>query len=172
VKRVLVDLNVVLDVALRRPAHFEASAALCLAIEAQKAVGFFSAHAFPTFYYVARKHAGQTRAMQLVVNLARVFRVASINDDVIARSLTLGLPDYEDAVTAAAAEAARCELIVTRDPRGFAASPVTAVPPELGLAIFESEVHEPIAVDHAAAPVRRRRRRSHADERLTAASRR
>jgi len=171
VKRILVDLNVVLDVALRRPAHSEASKAFCLAIEARRAIGFLSAHAFPTFYYVARKDAGQSRALQLVANLARVFRVAAIDDGVIARSLTLGLADYEDAVTAAAAQAAHCELIVTRDPRGFAAAPVKAVSPELALASFASEVHEPIE-PYDAAPVRRRRRRSHAGRRSTAASRR
>ena len=168
-KRILVDLNVVLDVALRRPAHFEASRAFCLAIEARRAIGFLSAHAFPTFYYVARKNAGEVRALQLVANLARVFRVASIDDAVVARSLTLGLPDYEDAVTAAAAEASHCELIVTRDPRGFAASPVKAVSPELALASLDSEVHEPIE-PYDVAPVRRRRRRSHAGERSAMAS--
>jgi len=169
VKRIFVDLNVVLDVALRRPAHFETSKAFCLAIEARRAIGFLSAHAFPTFYYIARKDAGPSRALQLVANLARVFRVASIDGSVITRSLTLGLADYEDAVTAAAAEAAHCELIVTRDPRGFAASPVKAVSPELALASLADEVHEPFE-PYDAAPVRRRRRRSRAGERSAAAS--
>ncbi len=168
-KRILVDLNVVLDVALERAAHVEPSAALCSAVEAGRVIGLLSAHAFPTYFYVARKDVGGTRARQMVANLARMFRVAPIDDDVIARSLTLGFADFEDAVTAAAAEAARCELIVTRDLRGFAGSPVKAVTPELALASFDSEVHEPVGV-YDAQPVRRRRRRSHAGERSAAAS--
>jgi predicted nucleic acid-binding protein len=168
-KRILVDLNVVLDVALGRLAHVEASAALCSAIEAGGAIGLLPAHAYPTFFYVARKGVGSQQALQLVAELAQVFRVASIDDAVIARALTLGLSDFEDAVTAAAAEAAGCELIATRDPRGFLGSPVKAVTPELALTSFAGEVHEPMT-PYDAAPVRRRRRRSHVAKRSTAAS--
>jgi predicted nucleic acid-binding protein len=169
VKRVLVDLNVVLDVALGRSAHVEASAALCSAVEDGRAIGLLPAHAFPTFFYVARKDIGSRQAQQLVANLARVFRVASIDDTVIARALTLGLTDFEDAVTAAAAESAGCELIATRDPRGFLGSPVKAVSPELALESLDSEIHE--ALEHYdAAPIRRRRRRSRAVKRSAAVS--
>ena len=171
-KRILVDLNVVLDVALERAAHVEPSAALCSAVEAGRVIGLLSAHAFPTYFYVARKDVGSTRARQMVTNLARMFRVAPIDDDVIARSLTLGFADFEDAVTAAAAEAARCDLIVTRDLRGSAGPPVKAVTPELALASFDSEVHEPVVPYDAAPPVRRRRRRSHVGERTAATSQR
>lgn len=168
-KRILVDLNVVLDVALGRLAHVEASAALCSAVEAGKAIGLLSAHAFPTFFYVTRRDIGSPQALQLVAELARNFQVAPIDASVIARALTLGLADFEDAVCAAAAEAADCELIVTRDPRGFAGSPVEAVSPELALMSLDSEVHEPMAI-YDAAPVRRRRRRSGVTERSAAAS--
>ena len=168
-KRILVDINIVLDVALGRVAHVEASAALCSAVEAGSAVGLLPAHAFPTFFYVARKDIGSTQARQLVAELVRVFRVAAIDDGVIGRALTLGLADFEDAVSAAAAEAAGCELIVTRDPRGFVGSPVKAVSPELALASLDTEVHEP-TTPFDAAPVRRRRRRSRRDERSAEAS--
>ena len=168
-KRILVDLNVVFDVALGRSAHVEESAALFSAIEAGRASGLLAAHAFPTFFYVARKEIGGPRAQQVVADLARVFRVAPIDDAVIARALTLGLADFEDAVTAAAAESAGCELIATRDPRGFIGSPVKAVSPQVALASFDSEVHEPIKA-YDAAPVRRRRRRSRVTERSAAAS--
>ena len=170
-KRILVDLNVVLDVALRRPAHVETSAALCFSVEAGNAIGFLAAHAFPTFFYIARRNVGSARALQLTANLERVFRVASINGAVVARALTLGLADFEDAVTAAAAETAGCEMIATRDPRGFVGSPVKAVSPQLALESLDSEVHEPVAV-YDAPPVRRRRRRSHVGERSAAVSKR
>lgn len=169
-RRVLLDANVILDVALPRPAHVAASAAVWAQAEQGRIRGFLSAHAVTTIYYVAGKNLGRTRAQQLVADLVRIFRTAGVDGNVISRALSLGFPDLEDAVTAAAAESARCELIVTRDPRGFAASPVKAVSPELALASFTSEVHEPTE-PYDAAPVRRRRRRSRPDERSAAASR-
>ena len=46
---------------------------------------------------------------------------------VLRRALALGWPDFEDAVCASAAEFCGCDAIVTRDPKGFAESPVRVV---------------------------------------------
>ncbi len=46
---------------------------------------------------------------------------------VLRRALSLGWPDFEDAVCAAAAESCGCDAIVTRDPKGFVESPVRVV---------------------------------------------
>ena len=170
-KQILIDLNVILDVTLDRTDHVEASAALLAAIESGRASGFLAAHGFPTFFYVVRKSAGGVRARQVVAQLARFLRVAAIDQSVIERAMSLGFADFEDAVTAVAAETAGCDLIATRDPRGFVGSPVKAVSPELALESVDSDVHEPVAV-YDAPPVRRRRRRSRIGERSTAAPRR
>ena len=45
-------------------------------------------------------------------------------------ALQLSFPDFEDAVTAAAARLAGCDYIVTRDPKGFRGSPVRCLTPE------------------------------------------
>ena len=168
-KRVLLDANVILDVALPRPAHLAASAAIWARVEQGSIAGLLSAHAVPTIYYMARKDLGRPRAQQLVTDLLRIFLIAAVNSDVISRALSIGFADFEDAVTAAAAAGARCELIVTRDPCGFSVSPIKAVSPEAALASFGSEVHE-TAEPYDAAPVRRRRRRSQVTERPAAAS--
>jgi hypothetical protein len=41
----------------------------------------------------------------------------------------LGWPDVEDVVTAAAARRAKCDAIVTRNPKGLAGSPVRVLTP-------------------------------------------
>jgi hypothetical protein len=48
------------------------------------------------------------------------------------------MTDFEDAVCVAAAEAADCELVVTRDPQGFAGSPVRVVDPTTALALLSA----------------------------------
>ena len=55
----------------------------------------------------------------------------------IAVSLGLfeGAHDFEDSVTAAAT-AAGCDLIVTRDPKGFRASPVPVFTPEAAIPVM------------------------------------
>ena len=51
-KRVLVDVNVVLDVLLDRQPHVEASAAVWAAIETGSSEGLLAAHAVTTIHYL------------------------------------------------------------------------------------------------------------------------
>jgi hypothetical protein len=67
----------------------------------------------------------------------RVFRVAAVSEAVLKRALELDFTDLEDAVCAAAAEAAGCDLVVTRNRKDFGSSPVTAVDPMTALALVE-----------------------------------
>ncbi|MGD0000966.1 MAG: PIN domain-containing protein, partial [Bryobacteraceae bacterium] len=69
-------------------------------------------------------------ARRIVSAILRVFGVAAVDAAVLQEALELPWPDFEDAVTAAAARSAGCEFIVTRDPRGFRGSPVRSLTPE------------------------------------------
>jgi predicted nucleic acid-binding protein len=89
-----------------------------------------AAHAVTTIHYLVRKEKGNARAKRIVSAIMRVFKVAGVDGAVIREALELPFSDFEDAVTAAAARAAGCEYIVTRDPRGFRESPVRALTPE------------------------------------------
>jgi hypothetical protein len=48
---------------------------------------------------------------------------------VIRSALALGWRDFDDAVTAAAAQRARCSALVARNPRDFKKSPVRVLTP-------------------------------------------
>ncbi len=129
-KRILFDANVVLDVLLDRQPHVEASAAAWAAVETGFAEGMLAAHAVTTIHYLVRKEKGSVKAGRIVSAILRVFGVAAVDAAVLQEALQLSLPDFEDAVTAAAARLAGCELIVTRDPKGFRGSPVRSLTPE------------------------------------------
>jgi predicted nucleic acid-binding protein len=125
--RVLIDVNVCMDVLLERAPFAEAAARLWEAVERGQVEGLLPAHGATTIHYlVARKKGGPT-ARRLVSDLLRVFGVAPVDKAVLDRALALSWKDFEDAVCAAAAEAAGCDFLVTRDVKGFAASAVPAV---------------------------------------------
>ena len=137
-KRLLVDTNVVLDVLLDRQPHAESSVAIWAFVEAGHWEGFLAAHAITTIHYLVRKELGAVRTKQLITLILRVFRVASVDGPIVEQALRLPLVDFEDAVTAAAALAAECEFIVSRDPRGFKGSPVRVLGPEAAVPILGS----------------------------------
>lgn len=150
-KRVLVDVNVVLDVLLARAPHVAASTACLAAIETRRVEGCLSGHALTTLAYLVGRARGRGEARKIVQDLCALFTIAPVDAGVIQRAIVLSLDDFEDAVTAAAAEAAGCEAILTRDASGFVESPVPGVEPRLWLALLEQEatttpepeVHEP-----------------------------
>ena len=129
-KRILFDVNVVLDVLLDRQPYAEPSAAVWAAVETGISKGMLAAHAVTTIHYLVRKEMGNTKAKRTISAILRVFEVAAVDGAVVEEALQLPFSDFEDAVTAAAARLAGCECIVTRDPKGFRESPVRSLTPE------------------------------------------
>ena len=141
-KRVLFDINVVLEVLLNRELHAQASAAAWVAVEAGAVEGWLAAHAVTTIHYLVRKETGAAKARMSVQAILQVFQVAVIDGAVIQDALQMSCPDFEDAVTAAAARLAGCDYIVTRDPRGFRGSRVRCLTPEAALPLLVADTIE------------------------------
>jgi predicted nucleic acid-binding protein len=139
VRRALLDINVVMDVLLDRRPHSEASGAAWAAVEAGLAEGLLAAHALPTIYYLYTKVADSQRARHTIAALLNIFQVAPLGAPALQEAVHLRCPDYEDAVTAVSARLAGCDCIVTRDARGFHASPVPPLTPEAFVAMVNTD---------------------------------
>ncbi len=138
-KRVLFDTNVILDVLLDRRPYAEAGAAAWATVETGVSEGLLAGHALTTIHYLIRKEMGSAKAKRVIASILRVFGVAPIDETVLQDALQSDCPDFEDAVTAAAARLTNCECIVTRDPKGFRGSPVRSLTPEAVLPLLEKE---------------------------------
>jgi predicted nucleic acid-binding protein len=138
VKIVLLDANIVLDVLLDQKPHVLASAAVWALVETGQAKGALAAHAVTTAHYLLRKQLGATRATRVISAILSVFPVAPVDGSVLRDAIQLAFPDFEDAVTAAAAAHLGCDLIVTRDPRGFRHSGLLALTPEAAAVVLRS----------------------------------
>lgn len=145
--RVLVDVNLCIDVLLDRAPFAEPAAGLWEAVERGEIEGLLPAHGVTTIHYLVAQAEGRPTAGRLVSDLLRVFGIAPVDKPVLERALAGGWKDFEDAVCAAAAEAAGCDFVVTRNVKDFKASPVAAVDALTVLALLSgggpSTVSEP-----------------------------
>ena len=132
-KRLLLDLNILLDVVLDR-AEAAGAARLWAALERGKGRGFVPAHGVTTIFYLVSRAQGAAFARRATDGILRTFAVAPVDEKVLRRALSLGWPDFEDAVCASAAEIYGCDAIVTRDPKGFVDSPVRIIDSPTALA--------------------------------------
>ena len=128
--KVMLDLNVILDVVQNRSPWAESSARVCTYVESGKKIkGYVSAHGITTVYYIARKNAGRQVAEQAIDWLLGLCDPCPCDRRVFQRARSLPLADFEDAVVVASAEAAKCDYIVTRNVQHFRESPVPAITP-------------------------------------------
>jgi hypothetical protein len=70
--------------------------------------------------------------------LLSVFEVAPIDEHVLRAAVALEWSDFEDAVTAAGARRAKCDAVITRNPRNFTGSPVRVLTPAEAVAWIET----------------------------------
>lgn len=136
-RRLLVDVNVLLDAVLARPHHSDAASRLWTAVESRRVEALLAAHAFTTLFYLVARAKGPVAARKTLASLIAVFGVAAVDEPVVRRAVALDWRDFEDAVSAAAAERSGCDAIVTRDPSGFRGCSLPVLSAETAVALLD-----------------------------------
>ena len=126
---ILLDTDVLIDVALDRPPHAEAAAHLLTLLEHRPRMAFVAWHTLSNFYYLVSPIRGKDDARHFLVDLTRFVSVAPTDTDAFHFASTLPLADFEDAMQAAAAWACGATCIATRNVKDFRSSPIPAREP-------------------------------------------
>jgi predicted nucleic-acid-binding protein len=129
-KNILIDLNIILDVFLKRKGY-EASVKVLEIHENSGYKLFISAHCIDTLAYVLESAKVPRKQILAHIDwLVRVFEVVAIDSPLILRALGSNITDFEDALVEQAAQAASASAIITRNLKDFKASKVSATDPE------------------------------------------
>ncbi len=128
--KAMFDLNVFVDIAEAREGFYEKSreafeTALVKGVEV-----FFPIHGFTTLHYLlARAHKGDESKAHIAWLCDHV-SCAPSGKGIIMAACASAVEDFEDAVVDETALSAKCDVIVTRNPRHFVSSRVKAITPE------------------------------------------
>ena len=126
--RLLIDINVLLDVALQRPAA-PASAQL-LALCGRQHEAWLAWHSIATLAYLIERQTSAVSSRDFIRGLLEWAQVASTGTPDALVALDLPLADFEDALQVAAAMACGAQFIITRNERDFRKSLVPALSPD------------------------------------------
>ena len=143
--RVLLDVDVVLDVLTRREPFFQDSAALLAACETGRCDGLVAAHTVTTLWYLLAKYHDAAYARGRLSDLLRIVRVAAVDEDVIERALVGALADFEDSVQMAAATTAAADYLVTRNLADFSGGPIPALAPAEFVTLVDKVASRPVS---------------------------
>lgn len=127
--RLLLDINVLLDVALKRAPFAHDSAQQLNAVVLGQAEGFVASHTLTTAFYVIAKNQGVLNATAVVAQMLRILDVVPADRVDLSQAVSLGWRDFEDAVQAVSALKIGADYIVTRDLHDFRAASTPAHPP-------------------------------------------
>ena len=117
--KVLLDTNVIVDVALERQPYFSDSETVLSFVELGQMEGYISASTFSDFYYIIRKEKGRNLALEFLREIATFCQVATVDRAVISIALTANFRDFEDAIQHSTAVVNHSDAIVTRNPQDF-----------------------------------------------------
>ncbi len=131
--KLLLDTNIVLDVLLKREPWVTIAKELWTAGDKGLINGFLTASALTDIYYVARKTTDISHAQQAVYICLQAFEICPVDRNSLELALSFPGSDFEDNLQIASAILSGLDGIVTRDPTGFKASPITILTPEEAL---------------------------------------
>jgi predicted nucleic acid-binding protein len=134
--KLLLDMNVLLDVILGGDPWMRQSARLLAVIEEERAEGYVASHTITTIYYIVAREKGRQVAARTVTDILRLFRVVPIAAADFQQAFVLGIDDFEDAVQAAAALQIGADFLITRNTKDFNLCPVEVRTPDEALAMF------------------------------------
>ena len=130
---ILLDTDILIDIALDRRPHAGPAAALVDQIEQGAARACIAWHTVSNFYYLVAAARSGGDARDFIGELTRFVAVAATGTEAVRYAVELPMADFEDALQVAAARAYGARYIVTRNLRDYARSPIQAIEPQEAL---------------------------------------
>ena len=127
---ILLDTDILIDVALDREPHSEPGFELLEHIEGGAEHASIAWHTISNLYYVVRPNLGDVTTRQFIRELTDFVHVAETDTESIRFANRLPMADFEDAMQVAAAQACDAQFIVTRNIGDYKQSPIPAMTPQ------------------------------------------
>jgi predicted nucleic acid-binding protein len=126
---VLIDTDVLIDVALDRAPHAKDSAQILDKAQEGLVTGWLAWHSISNFYYIVSSGENHFKTIQFIKELLQFVKVAETGTVDALYATQLNVADFEDVLQIAAALSCKAQYIVTRNIQHYKNSPVPALLP-------------------------------------------
>lgn len=127
---ILIDTDIIVDVAVDRQPHSDAAIDLLDRIQNGFERASVAWHTISNLYYILRPSSGDAAARQFILQITSYVEVVPTGTEDVSYAVRLPMNDFEDAMQVAAARACVARTIVTRNLRDYRYSPIPAMSPE------------------------------------------
>jgi predicted nucleic acid-binding protein len=137
-EKVLIDSDIILDVATgREPFTIDSTSVLSL-IECGYAIGTVSSNSVTNIYYILRKLSSGEKARNFLRTLLEYVSVISVSHEAIRKALDSKFTDFEDGVQHFCALENRCDTIITKNGNDYAFSEIEILEPREFVLLFDN----------------------------------
>ncbi|MGI5064593.1 PIN domain-containing protein [Treponema putidum] len=129
-KKVLIDLNIILDFLNKRNFHEEAANIINMCVE-KKLSGFIAAHEITTLsYFLLKEKKNKNKAAETITAFLDIFNIIPTDEKILREALFSPVKDYEDAVIEVSAVKNGIDYIISRNLADFKSARVQVCTPE------------------------------------------
>lgn len=129
-KKILIDLNILLDFLNKRNFHQEAANLLDLCAE-KKIRGYICAHEITTLsYFLQKENQPRNKVISTMDYLFELLTVIPATQIILKQALLSPISDYEDAVIEVSAIQSKIDFIISRNLHDFKKSRIPTLTPE------------------------------------------
>ncbi len=138
--RLLIDINILLDVLQARQPYYMQSYAVWKICEKGFAEGWISSLSFADIVYIMRKQLRYDEIDVLLENIKNAFYFADLTLTEFETAANMKWHDFEDAVQSSTASHIHADYIITRNTKDYQDGQVKAITPqEYFMNIFDTE---------------------------------
>jgi predicted nucleic acid-binding protein len=128
-KKILLDTNVVLAIALNREPFVASASLLFDKIDEKNIQAFISASTITDIFYIISKSKGKLVARNFIEQIIEILDVIAIDKEVVKKAVLSDILGFEDAVQIKAVEINNLDLIITRNKIDFVKSNIPVFTP-------------------------------------------
>ncbi len=132
--KILVDVNLFIDVITKRANWDRSLQVLNLARKADEIEGWISAPTFPLIYFFRLRVVDEPQARTDTQAAVKGFQIIPLTQEIIDKAVASSLPDFEDNIQLISAETVGVDHLLTRNKRDFVSASLPILTPEEWLA--------------------------------------
>lgn len=142
-KIVFFDINVILDIFLKREPFYAASAQAFSLAETKQCHGYLGALSYPILFYLLKKELDRDETLAILKKVRLVLKTAPLLEKVVDSALNSGIRDFEDALQYYSALEVKSDYFITRNKKDYpTASPLQILTPDEFISLLTSESAE------------------------------
>ena len=141
-KSIFFDINIILDIFLKREPFYSASAQVFSLVETRQFNGYLGALSYPILFYLLKKELDRNEAMALLKKIRIVLKTVPLVEKVVDSALSSDILDFEDAMQYYSALEVRSDYFITRNKKDYPTNLLQILTPDEFLVLLESESAE------------------------------